>query len=306
LRISFLALSVVLCLGNVHAQPSPASASDRVQNPVVITVAEQRITASELCSALQSLPPPQRKGYTLHPALAKDWFGPLVALAVEAKREHLGTSPQSAKLSEVDLDNALVGELTQKIARETQPTEADIESYYNAHQIDFEQVKARHIVISDATALASQSKRTAVEARTRAESIASQLKRGADFAKLAATDSDDAYTKDQGGDLGYVSHHQMEPAVDAALWSLKPGQVSAPIDGRFGFEIVKVEDQRTRSLKEVRETIVGTLKAAALERKQQEIIAAAHISMEPAYADAPLPCEAPSQGFTLKDPLRLP
>jgi len=28
--------------------------------------------------------------------------------------------------------------------------------------------------------------------------------------------------------------------------------------------------------------------------------------MEPAYADAPLPCEAPSQGFTLKDPLRLP
>jgi len=129
LRTPVLALSVLFCLGYVQAQPSATPANDRVQDRVVITVAERRITASELCSALQSLPPPQRKGYVLHPALAKDWYGPLVALAEEAKREHLGISPESAKLSEVDLDNALVGELIQKIARETQPTEPDIESY---------------------------------------------------------------------------------------------------------------------------------------------------------------------------------
>src|SRR5579864_2632911 len=295
LRKSVLALGVLFCLGYVQAQPSPASSNDRVDDPVVMTVANRQITASDLCSALRSLPPPQRKGYELHPTLAKDWYGPLVALAEEAKREHVGVSLQSAKLSEVDLDNALVGELIQKIARETQPTEADIQSYYKAHQSDFEQVKARHILISDATALASRSQRTAADAKTKAEEIASQLKRGADFATLAATDSDDPYTKDKGGDLGYVSHHQLEPAMDSALWSLQSEQVGAPIEGRFGYEIVKVEDRRTLPLDAVRESIVGNLNAAALERKQQEIVAAAHIRMEPAYADAPLPCAAQSR-----------
>ena len=303
---SLVAVALFLCAAGDAQQTQKTADSHPASGPVVITVADRHITVSELCSALGSLPPPQRKGYALHPALAKDWFGPLVALAEEAKREHLGASRQSEKLSDVDLDNALVGGLIQNIARETQPTELDIQSYYKAHQSDFEQIKARHILISDATALASRSKRTAAEAKTKAEEIASRLKRGADFGALAATDSDDPYTKDKGGDLGYVSHHQLEPAVDVALWSLQPRQVSAPIEGRFGYEIVKVEDRRTRPLDEVRESIIGNLKAAALERKQQEIVAAAHIRMEPAYADAPLPCEAQSQNFTLKDPLRLP
>jgi parvulin-like peptidyl-prolyl isomerase len=271
-----------------------------------MTVAERRITASELCSALGSLPPPQRKGYALHPALAKDWYGPLVALAEEAKREQLGASLQSEKLSDVDLDNALVGELIQKIARETQPSEAEIRNYYKAHQSDFEQVKARHILISDANALASRSNRSAAEAKSQAEELASRLQRGTDFAALAARESDDPYTNKNGGDLGYVSHHQLEPAVDAVLWSLQPGQVSAPTEGRFGYEIVNVEDRSTRPLDAVRESIVGSLKAAALEQRQQEIVASARVSMEPAYTDAPLPCETGSQSFTLKDPLRIP
>jgi hypothetical protein len=299
-------IALFLCAAGDAQQMQKTAESHPTSGPVVMTVADRHITASELCSAIGSLPPPQRKGYALHPTLAKDWYGPLVALAEEAKREHVGGSLQSTKLSEVDLDNALVGELIQKIARETQPSEADIKSYYKAHQSDFEQIKARHILISDATTLASRSQHTAAEAKTKAEEIASQLKRGADFAALAATDSDDPYTKDKGGDLGYVSHRQLEPAVDAALWSLQPGQVSEPIEGRFGYEIVKVEGRRTRPLEEVRESIVGALKAAVLERKQQEIVAGAHISMEPAYADAPLPCETQSQDFTLKDPLRLP
>jgi hypothetical protein len=299
-------IALFLCTAGDAQQTQKTSDSRPTSDPVVMTVADRHITVSELCSALGSLPPPQRKGYALHPALAKDWYGPLIALAEEAKREHVGGSLEAAKLSEVDLNNALVGELIQNIASKTQPSESEIRNYYKAHHSNFEQVKARHILISDATALASRSQRTAADAKTKAEELASELRRGADFAVLAATDSDDPYTKDKGGDLGYVSHHELEPAVDSALWSLQPRQVSAPIEGRFGYEIVKVEGRRTRPLDEVRESIVGTLKAAAVERRQQEIVAAAHVSMDPAFADAPLPCEAQSQSFTLKDPLRLP
>src|SRR5579864_3869273 len=40
--------------------------------------------------------------------------------------------------------------------------------------------------------------------------------------------------------------------------------------------------------------------------RYQQIVAAAHVSMEPAYADAPLPCETGPQTFTLRDPLPMP
>src|SRR5205823_11488765 len=63
---------VAFLLRSVYAQ-LPAPANHQKPDPVVITVADRKITVSELCSAIGSLPPPQRKGYVLHPALAKDW-----------------------------------------------------------------------------------------------------------------------------------------------------------------------------------------------------------------------------------------
>jgi hypothetical protein len=266
-----------------------------------MTVAGRTISVSELCTALESLPPPQRTGYTLHPALARDWLGPLMAMAEEAKREHLGT-PENENLNEVDRDNALAGELIQAIARDTRPSDAEIEKYYSAHQSDFEEAKVRHILISDSTALASRSKRSPAEAKTKADELAAELKRGAEFAALAARESEDPYTKDKGGNLGYVSHHQLEPAVDQVVWALKPEETSASFAGRFGYEIVQVEDKRVQPLSAVRDLIVGKLKAAALEQRQEEIVRGAHIALDPAYADGPLPCQTPVNAFTLKDP----
>jgi PPIC-type PPIASE domain len=282
-----------------RAQRQPKS------NPVVLTVAERQITASELCTAIGSLPPPQRTGYMQHPALAKDWFGPLVALAEEAKRGHLSVA-DSQTLSEVDLDNALAGELIQSLAQSVYPTADEVAAYYFAHQSDFEQAKARHIVISYATAFASHSSRSEAEAKAKADDIFSRLKHGADFAALASLDSDDLYTKSHGGDLGYVSHHQLEPALDSMLWKLAPGQTSAPFKGRFGYEIVRVEGRHTQTIEQVQDLIVGKIRSDVLERKQQQIISAAHIRLAPDFTSSPLPCETPSKPFTLKDSLQIP
>jgi len=299
---------VLICLyGECRAQQvAKAAASTTLsQDPVVMTVRDRKITVSEVCSAIGSLPPPQRKGYALHPALAKDWFGPLVALAEEAKREHL-SGAQDPKLNEVDRDNALVSDLVARIAQQTEPTESEIENYYQGHKSEFEQAEARHILLSDATALASRSKRSAAEAKAKAAEIASELKRGADFASVAAKNSEDPYTKEKGGELGYVSHHQMEPAVDTMLWSLAPGETSAPFEGRFGYEIVWVEEKRTQPLEAVREVIVGKIKSAAFEQRQREIVEAAHVTLEPDYLNAPLPCDSGSRAFTLPNSLQAP
>lgn len=303
--VTTIALAFMFSLSGVRAQ-APPNANHREQkaDPVAMTVGGRAITVSELCTAIESLPPPQRKGYALQPNLAAQWFGPLAAMADEARREGLSV-PKDPKESEVDLDNALAGELIRAIALKTQPTDREIESYYAAHNAEFEQAKVRHILISDATAFASRSQRSAAEAKVKAEDLGHQLKQGRDFAALAEKESDDPYTKEKGGDLGYVSHHQVEPSVDAAIWKLKGGETSAPFEGRFGYEIVQVQEKRTQPLEAVKETIVGRMKSSALDKRQQEIVSAAHVTLDENYRSSPLPCHT-SQPFTLKDSLQGP
>lgn len=256
-----------------------------------MTVDERQISVSELCSAISALPPPQAKAFPAHPALAAQWYGPLIALAEQAKREHLGEIFQQGQISPVDQANALSAELIRKIARESEPTERDIEQYYQAHPDEFERTRARHIVISYATALASHSSRSASEAQIKAQRIAAQLKQGADFATLAASESEDPYTQQKGGDLGEVAHKQMEPAVDHAIWSLAPGEISIPFAGRFGYEIVRVESRGILSLNEARADVIGNIKFLRTIRRRQEIISAARIQLKRSYMDSELPCE---------------
>lgn len=286
-------------LSGQQGSGKPASGK-KTDDAAAMVVGGRSISVSELCAAIATLPPPQAQGYPHHPNLAARWYGPILALAEEARREHLGGYSGSADMQrsvyQVSQEKTLAEELIQKLARDVQPNDSQIASYYAAHRGEFERTKARHIVISFAGAFASRSQSTAAEAKVKAEKVYAQLGDGASFATLASADSDDPYTKDKGGELGELSHHQMEPAVDRAVWSLAPGQTSAPFEGRFGYEIVQVEGRRTLPLDNVRQTVIGEIKFEVSERRQQEIIRAAHIALEKPYRGSPLPCASHALG----------
>ena len=79
----------------------------------------------------------------------------------------------------------------------------------------------------------------------RADSALQQLKTGADFGTLAASVSDDAGTKGNGGQYpGLIdqSNRDVAPQVTAALAKLQPGQVSDIINTGYTLEIVKLLD----------------------------------------------------------------
>lgn len=134
-----------------------------------------------------------------------------------------------------------------------------IGKYIDEHKEEFQQVRARHILIStspqesEAAQVNPQDKKpddkkpkamSKEEARKKAESILARVRQGEDFAKLAGEFSDDG-SKEVGGDLDYFSRGAMVPEFDKAAFSLKPGQVSDIIETQFGYHIIKVEDRRT-------------------------------------------------------------
>ena len=151
-----------------------------------------------------------------------------------------------------------------------QVTDAELQQYYEAHKAQYdvkERVKARHILI--AVPQGADAK-TDAAAKAKAEDVLKQVKAGGDFAKLAATYSDDPGSKSTGGELGFFVRKQDakpgEPAMVApfenAAFALANGQTSDLVRTDFGYHIIQVEqhDQpHVKSLAEVKSEIVPVL-----------------------------------------------
>jgi peptidyl-prolyl cis-trans isomerase SurA len=76
-----------------------------------------------------------------------------------------------------------------------------------------------------------------------ANQIIEQLKQGASFAAYARQYSE-ASTAAVGGDLGWVRPAQLPPELATVVQSLKPGQVSTPIQVPGGVSIIALQDER--------------------------------------------------------------
>lgn len=81
------------------------------------------------------------------------------------------------------------------------------------------------------------------QATATANQILEQLRNGASFAAYARQYSE-ASTAAVGGDLGWVRPAQLPQSIAAAVQTMAPGQVSAPIPVPGGVSIIAVQDER--------------------------------------------------------------
>jgi len=156
-----------------------------------------------------------------------------------------------------------------------QPTQQQVEQYYNDHLADYQvpkQARARHILISVPQGADAK---TDAAARAKAEMIAKQLQGGASWDALAKQYSDDPGSKDKGGELGFAEPGKMVPEFDKAIFTQKIGDIEV-IKTSFGYHVVQVEerhDAHTQPLGEVQASIVAALTREASAVAQQRYAA---------------------------------
>lgn len=100
--------------------------------------------------------------------------------------------------------------------------------------------------------LSEEEKKTMEEnnakAQTRAEDILGMLGAGQDFGDLARSFSDDEFTKEDGGYVGWVSKLD-NPEIASLVESLEPGQFTPQLARTsFGFEILKLNNKNIREV----------------------------------------------------------
>jgi peptidyl-prolyl cis-trans isomerase D len=133
---------------------------------------------------------------------------------------------------------------------------ADVKAYYEQNAAKYrqeEQRQASHILIK----FEEKADRAALKAK--AEDLLKLARApGADFAALAKKNSQDPGSAVQGGSLGSFARGAMVKAFEAAVFAMKPGDISDVVESEFGYHIIKltgITPAKVRTLDEVRPEI---------------------------------------------------
>src|SRR3954447_5986031 len=188
--------------------------------------------------------------------------------------------------------------LFKKVTGKTEVSDADITAYYNSHKSQYAQPESRDV------------RHILVPKKALADSLYAQLKSGANFAQLAKRYSKDPGSAANGGKLT-ISKGQTVPEFDKTAFSLKKGQLAAPIKTQYGYHIIQalsaIKAAQTTPLSKVRASIKQQLDQQKKNEKVTKWLAdtkktycGGKIKYQVGYEPNPDPCTALTSSTSTK------
>lgn len=157
------------------------------------------------------------------------------------------------------------------------PSDAEVQAAYEVGKRAFEVPRRYRVAQIFVAASRGGDKGSEEKARKRLDELKRKLERkGADFAAIARTDSDEKTASERGGEIGWLTEEQMIPGIRAAVTGLATGGMSDPIRLDDGWHVVKVletKDATTRPLAEVRDALAAQLRADRAKANRQAYLA---------------------------------
>ncbi|MCH7573874.1 MAG: peptidylprolyl isomerase [Candidatus Marinimicrobia bacterium] len=150
-------------------------------------------------------------------------------LAREAQRLHFDTALVVRRAAKAQQRQAMAGLLYRHWVQQwvPAPTEDDLWQAFVRGQT---RLLVRHL---------------AVESEQAADSLRRLLISGtATFDHLARGLFDDARLRDTGGLMGWVTYGDLDENLENAIFDLRPGEISTPVESLYGWHILRVDDAR--------------------------------------------------------------
>jgi foldase protein PrsA len=206
---------------------------------IVATVDGKAVTKDDLYSALVQFYP-QQTADTLNRLINN------ILVKDEAKRQ--GVNITKKEIEKWAKDNGIKGKLsyamrtiietsllTEKLIIKKKGiniTNEDVKMYFEKNREKLaqpEQVRLKQIFVKSAKD---------------ADDILVALNAGANFEKMAQAKSEDASSRDKGGDMGFFSKGMLVPEIEKAAFSMKQGGISPVIQSQAGFHIIKTVEKK--------------------------------------------------------------
>ncbi|HUJ31613.1 MAG TPA: SurA N-terminal domain-containing protein [Candidatus Acidoferrum sp.] len=180
--------------------------------------------------------------------------------------------------------------LNREVAAKISITDQDVADFYNANRAQFNFVEPQYhiaqIVVTprpDPSVHNGKNDKAANEAEAgrKTAMLSQKLSAGADFTQLAQDYSEDG-TASTGGDLGYnpeSSFNRSDPVLKRTVLSLKPGEVSRPVqlkDGRY--VIIKLIAKEPAGQRQLSDPQVQQGISEMLRNRKEQLVRAAYLT----------------------------
>lgn len=268
--------------------PAPKPLLEQASDPVVINIGPMKVTKSEYETFINALPPQiQTEAKGPNKRKVAEQYAELRMMAEEARKRKVDQTPAAKVQIAFQLDQMLAQMLFRDLQANVKVDDAAVQKYYDAHKGEYEEVKARHILVrfkdSRVPLREGQKELSDAEALAKAQELKKKLDGGADFVATAKAESDDAGSGAQGGDLGQFGRGQMVPEFDTAVFSQPVGKVGDPVRSAFGYHIIRVDERKSKTLADMKEQIEKQLRPELAKAEVESIKKASVMSIDESY-----------------------
>jgi peptidyl-prolyl cis-trans isomerase SurA len=176
----------------------------------------------------------------------------------------------------------------------------DEQKFYDAHKAELEhpeQVRLSEILIAPKAptkaagldgkpepVTEAENEAALAAAKTKADDLVAQIRKGADFAELAKKNSETSTAKD-GGDLNFFKRGTMAKELDDKVFALKAGEVTDAIRTKQGYVILKVTEHQMAGIPTMKEVEPSIQDALYMEKLQPALRAYLTTLREHAFID---------------------
>ena len=181
--------------------------------------------------------------------------------------------------------------LNREVVSKISITDQDVADFYNANKAQFNvaepQFRIAQILVTPRKEPQIRNRKNddatnEAEAQRKVKMLMDRLNSGQDFAQLAMDYSEDMNSAATGGDLGYVPEsalNQSDPALKKIVLSLKPGQISQPIQLKEGVRILKLITRESPGLRGLNEPQVQQTIRDTLRNRKEQLLRAAYLAV---------------------------
>ena len=182
--------------------------------------------------------------------------------------------------------------LNREVAAKVTITDQDVLDFYNTNRNQFNVAEAQfrisQIVVTPRKDPLVRNRKNddatnEAEAQRKAKMLQDKLNSGADFSQLAMDYSEDPNTAATGGDLGFIPESslnapQTDPMLKKVVMSLKPGQVSPPIQLKDSIRILKLVAREAAGQRGVNDPQVQQMVRDTLRNRKEQLLRNAYLA----------------------------
>ena len=151
---------------------------------------------------------------------------------LKKRKDELGLTTELLPMVKRMIETSLIAEKMIIAEKNIKVEKNEVKKFFDEKKASLgeqEQVHLRQIFVSD---------------ENEAKDIIVAIKSNADFSKMASAKSQDAASKEKGGDLGFFARGMLVPEIEKVVFDMKVGDISSAIKTSAGFHVVKVEDRK--------------------------------------------------------------